>query len=270
MTHQKRQEALSPEVIVFYQDTLELLSSSGVPFLLGGAYALGHYTGIGRHTKDLDVFLRATDIERALDVLERGGFRAELTFSHWLGKAHMGAEFIDLIFSSANGIAVVDDAWFEHAVEGEVFGCRVYLCPAEEMIWSKGFIMERERYDGADVAHILRARAEHLDWSRLLQRFGIHWRVLLSHLTLFGFIYPAERDKIPDWVMHELLHRLQTELTSTPPQERVTQGTILSAQQYLIDIDHWGYRDGRLEPNGNMKPDETQSWTEALKEQNEG
>ena len=34
------------------------------------------------------------------------------------------------------------------------------LVPAEEIIWTKAFIMERERYDGADVAHILRACAD--------------------------------------------------------------------------------------------------------------
>jgi hypothetical protein len=27
------------------------------------------------------------------------------------------------------------------------------------MIWSKAFVMERERYDGADVAHVILRRA---------------------------------------------------------------------------------------------------------------
>jgi hypothetical protein len=58
----------------------------------------------------------------------------------------------------------------------------------EETIWSKAFVMERERYDGADIAHLLRASAERLDWHRLLERFDAHWPVLLSHLILFGFI----------------------------------------------------------------------------------
>ena len=53
--------------------------------------------------------------------------------------------------------------------------------------------MERERYDGADIAHLLRARADQLAWRRLLRRFGPHWRVLLGHLVLFGFVYPGER-----------------------------------------------------------------------------
>jgi len=42
------------------------------------------------------------------------------------------------------------------------------------MIWSKAFIMERDRYDGADIAHIIRTCGKGLDWSRLLHRFGSH------------------------------------------------------------------------------------------------
>ena len=30
-----------------------------MPFLVGGAYAFARYTGIERHTKDFDVFVRA-------------------------------------------------------------------------------------------------------------------------------------------------------------------------------------------------------------------
>src|SRR5207302_251148 len=87
-----------------------------------------------------------------------------------------------------HALAVVNDAWFEHAVAGEALGRRVRLVPPEEMIWQKAYIMERERFDGADVLHLLRARGRRLDWPRLLARFGPHWRVLLSHLVLFGFV----------------------------------------------------------------------------------
>ena len=78
----------------------------------------------------------------------------------------------------------------------------------EDMLCRKAFIMERERYDGADIAHLLQANAEQLDWAGLLERFGPHWRVLLAHLTLFGYIYPGERHRVPRWVMDTLLARL--------------------------------------------------------------
>ena len=64
--------------------------------------------------------------------------------------------------------------------------------PVEEMIWSKAFLMERERFDGADVLHLMRARQKEINWPRLLSRFGEHWRVLLSHLVLFPYVYPNE------------------------------------------------------------------------------
>ena len=114
---------------------------------------------------------------------------------------------------------------------------QVKLVPPEEMLWSKSFIMERERYDGADVAHLLHAAAERLDWQRLLTRFAGYWRVLFSHLVLFGFIYPVERARIPSWVMEELTRlRLEAETRTPAPTDRLCQGTILSRQQYLTDV----------------------------------
>jgi len=217
----QRQDELDPSARGFYRRTLALLSESGVQFLVGGAYALARYTGIERHTKDFDIFIRSGDYDTVMKVLERAGCRTELTFPHWLGKAHCGDSFIDVIFSSGNGIARVDEEWFEHSVDGEVLGLPVRLCPAEEMIWSKAFIMERERYDGADIMHLLRACGDRLDWPRLLRRFGPHWRVLLKHLVMFGFVYPCERNRIPRAVMRELLDRLEAELDSPPPSARV-------------------------------------------------
>src|SRR5262249_54406684 len=152
-----------------------------------------YYTGIARHTKDLDVFLRPADVPSALEAFKAGGYRTELVFSHWLAKAYHGNDFVDLIFCSGNGLCRVDDVWFRPAVEGEVLGLRTHLIPVEEMVWQKGYIMERERFDGADILHLLRARGRHIDWARLVDRYGPHWRVLLSHLVLFGFVYPGHR-----------------------------------------------------------------------------
>ena len=42
------------------------------PFLVGGAYAFARYTGIERHTKDFDVFVRPRDFDRALDAFAAG------------------------------------------------------------------------------------------------------------------------------------------------------------------------------------------------------
>jgi hypothetical protein len=254
---------LEPQTLAFYQQTLTTLEQSGIPFMVGGAYAFSVYTGIERHTKDFDIFVRQQDAERTLGVLGEQGCMTELTFPHWLGKAFCGSDFIDVIFSSGNGLMQVDAEWFDHAVDGEVFGHTVKLVPAEEMIWTKSLIMERERYDGADVAHILRARGTQIDWRHLVNRFGTHWRVLLSHLILFNFIYPSEREQIPAWVLDELLNWLAQD-RATPPDEKICQGTLISRQQYLIDVTRWGYRDARRDADVAMSPDDIAHWTAAI------
>jgi len=247
-----------------YGQALGRLVESDIPFLIGGAFALERYTGIARNTKDLDIFLHPRDLDAVLAELASLGCRTEVPFPHWLAKALTAEGVIDFIFSSGNGVARVDDEWFEHAVNAEILGFPIKLCPPEETIWSKALIMERERYDGADVAHLIRALGPQLDWPRLLRRFGEHWRVLLSHLVLFGFIYPGERWRIPAEVMRELMARLSTEIHASHPDERLCGGTLLSRAQYLHDVNAWGYRDARLAPTGAMTSDDVAIWTAGI------
>lgn len=248
----------------FYIRTMQALNDAGLPYLVGGAYALGHYTGIERHTKDFDIFVRRDEYDAIMQVLAQAGYTTELTFPHWLGKVACVHGYVDVIFSSGNGIANVDEEWFRHAVAGEVFGGRALLCPAEEMIWSKAFIMERERYDSADIMHLLLACAEKLDWARLLRRFDAHWRVLFTHLCLFGFVYPSERERIPSQVMQELIARLQREQQTPPQAVRVCQGTLLSREQYLVDVERWGFADARASNESTMTAEDILLWTKAI------
>jgi hypothetical protein len=245
----------------FYRGVLTTLTDHQVPFLVGGGYALFVLTGISRMTKDLDLFVRKTDIATAMKALAEAGFETQLAYSHWLAKAKKGEDFVDLIFSSGNGRCPVDETWFEHGVGATVGGLPIQLAPPEEMIWQKAFIMERERYDGADIAHLIHVRAKTLDWERLLTRFGDDWRVLLSHLTLFGFIYPGEQRLIPPGLMHELIDRLNQEVDSPPPADLECAGTLLSREQYSVDVDDWNYVDARLTPRGEMTPLQVAEWT---------
>jgi Nucleotidyl transferase of unknown function (DUF2204) len=255
-------EKSAPDTFQFYRRALALMDASGIPYLLGGAYAFGSYTGITRHTKDLDLFVRPVDAARALQVFAAAGYRAEFLFSHWLAKAFYQSDFIDLIFSSGNGICTVDDAWFDHALQGEVLGRTVGLIPAEEMIWQKAYIMERERFDGADIAHLLLARGRQFDWDRLLDRFGSHWPVLYVHLVLFGFIYPGNRDCVPERVLRTLTDRLR-EPVDEPIEAHAFMGTLLSRTQYLADTEDWGYGDPRLAPQGTLTAEQVARWTDA-------
>ena len=248
----------------FYKRVIQVFHAKDVDFLVGGAYAFVHYTGIGRDTKDLDLFIRRSDWDNVTGVLAEEGITTELTFPHWLGKAFGGRQrefFVDIIFSGGNGVAEVDDEWFAHARPDESLGYPVRLMPIEEMLWSKAFLMERERFDGADVLHLIRARQNDIDWPRLLSRFGEHWRVLLAHLVLYKYVYP--NDPAPQGVIDQLLDRAKNE-SKDDTGIRLCRGPLLSREQYLVDTERWNYFDARQVPLGTMTPEEIADWTRAI------
>jgi predicted nucleotidyltransferase len=247
----------------FHHRSMAALQEASVPFLIGGAYVVEAYAGVSRRSKDFDLYVRPHHVDAAIDALARAGYKTEKTFPHWLAKAGRGRDYIDLIFRAGNGLCEVDDSWFERAQDDEVLGLHVKLCAPEEMIWMKAYIMERERFDGADVAHILQSCAEKLDWEHLVHRFGPDWRVLLSHLVLFGYIYPSERRKIPAAVMNDLISRLQNE-EPVAESDRLCRGTLLSRKQYLLDIQERGFRDARLEQRVHMDSEDIAHWTRAM------
>jgi hypothetical protein len=243
----------------FYKGVLRALLQHDVPCLVGGTFALEAHTGIRRATKDLDLFIRRDDWHRAARALSLSGITASLTFPHWLGKATSGRHSADRLFCSGNGLCPVDDSWFAAPLQVRVSGVPAQLCHAEELIWSKSFVQERERFDGADVLHLIRARADTLDWDRLLYRFGPNWEVLLSHLVLFGFVFPADRHRVPGEIMRLLLS--QVSVPPPAPPVPLCRGTLLSREQYLVDVEQGGDLDARLAPYGPLAPDDLVEWT---------
>jgi len=234
-----------PEEMSAHRRALEVLQRGGIDPMVGGAYALRAHTGIWRDTKDLDLFVRKVQIHEALALLAKNGYRTELTDPLWIGKAFAGDYFVDLIFSSGNGVATVDEHWQRRALHATVLGRQALIVPAEEMIWQKGYIQERERFDGADIHHLIRAKGEKLDWQHLVARFGDHWPVLLGHLVSFRFSFPSDKEKIPASVMKDLLTR-QLALEERPASsERLCRGTLLSRQQYMNELEEHGYLDAR-------------------------
>lgn len=123
--------------------------------------------------------------------------------------------------------------------------------------------MERERFDGADIAHILQSCAEQLDWRHLVRRFGPDWRVLLSHLVLFNYIYPSEREKIPASIVDGLIAQLRS-AERTAGVNRICRGTLLSRKQYLVDIQERVFRDARLQARVHMNAKDIAHWTKAI------
>lgn len=231
------------EARTFYREAITLLQECGVDFLLGGGFAMFHYTGMFRDTKDLDVFCRASDYPKILKHFSQKGYETQLTDVRWLAKIFKGEYFVDVIFSSVNNICIVDDSWFHHASAGEFAGLPVRFLSAEELIWCKAYVQNRERYDGADINHIILKHGKNLDWHRLLKRLDPHWHLLLSHLIMFQFVYPSDfHDIIPRWLFDELMNRAHEQYDLPSAVEKVCRGPVIDNTQYSVDIREWHYK----------------------------
>jgi hypothetical protein len=136
----------------------------------------------------------------------------------------------------------VDDRWFEHATEGQLYGIDVKFMPAEELIWCKLYVQNRERYDGSDINHIILRYGDRLDWKRLWTLTEAHWQLLLAQFMSFQFVYPSERDLIPRWLMDELLLRAQEQYQVEKTTEKICRGPFIDQTQYGVDITEWDYK----------------------------
>ena len=225
----------------FYAEVIKLMAESGIPFLLSGTYALSCYTGIVRPTKDVDVFARAGDALRMLSFFKERGFGVQVVDERWLYRVTREELFVDVITNMPTSQTHVTDDWFVDAPEAKLFDTCVHLVPPTQFVWSKIFVADRYRYDGADVAHMILKRSEDIDWKQLISHLELYWEVLLMAVLNFRFVYPSERDLVPRWVMDELLGRLQAQLEMPAAEKRVCRGRIFSPRDYMIDVNDWGF-----------------------------
>ncbi len=231
------------EAHAFYREALELLNNSEANYMLGGAFAFFHYTGIFRDTKDLDVFCKSSEYPKIMKFFSGLGYRTELTDVRWLAKVFKNDYYIDIIFDTVNNICTVDDSWYENAVRAEFKGIKVLLIAPEELIWAKMYVQNRERFDGADVNHLILKTGKTLDWKRLLSHMEQHWHILLAQIIMFQFVYPSDfQEIIPKWLFDELMARAHEQYDLPSSVEKVCRGPIIDQTQYSTDIKEWNYR----------------------------
>jgi hypothetical protein len=238
-----------PAAEAFYSEVLQLMAKSEIPFLVSGTYALASYTGIDRPTKDVDVFAKAGDALKLLAYFREHGLDVGIVDERWLGRITRGELFVDVIYNMPTVTTHVTDEWFVNAPRTELFGAKVRLVPPTQFIWSKIFVQDHHRYDGADVAHMILKCHDRINWEKLLSHMELYWEVLLIALLNFRFVYPSERGPRPGWLMDELLERLGDQADVKGPAKKVCRGRIFSPRDYAIDVEQWGFSEavGNLE-----------------------
>jgi hypothetical protein len=231
-----------PEAVECYTGVLQSLREAQIPHAIAGAFALHQHTGIWRATKDLDVFLEAKSIPETLLRLQRLGFTTRIEDPVWLAKAWRGEYFVDLITALGNAVLIVDERWLARTKQCDFLGISCPVLQPEEMIASKVFVSRRERFDGADIAHLIRACGRSMDWKRLQWLLAEHWELLLWALTFFAYAYPAHLDVVPQNVWTDLLERLEQRVKGHQ-KDGLFRGSLIDPLMFRIDAAEWGEAD---------------------------
>ena len=147
--------------------TVAALAERGVTFLVMGGIASAIF-GRARVTSDIDLFVRQSDSDRALDALAQRGFSTEVIYEHWLSKASLDGVTVDIISRSTPDI-LLDDEMVRRAVTGRYEGRRLLLVPPEDLVVMKALAASEDTprywYDALGII----GHAD-LDWDYLVRR----------------------------------------------------------------------------------------------------
>jgi hypothetical protein len=200
---QKWSEKIPEKEWAIYAAVLDEAAKRGIPFAVGGAFAVATYTGCWRNTKDLDLYVLPEHRDRMIAMLGELGltdyFDTKGYDRWWIYRATKDGVIVDLIWAMANHRAQIDGLWMS-GPETTIHGRRVKVLPAEAMLWDKLYIMQRERCDWPDALNLLYAVGPDLDWKMLLARIGDDTPLLAGALTVFQWVAPGRAGKLPAWL----------------------------------------------------------------------
>ena len=256
--------SFAPEQRQLFQSVLRVLNDAHVTYAISGAFALHEHTGIWRQTKDLDLFLPASALQSSLDTLRSKGFQTEVTDPVWLAKVLQEPYYVDLITGMSNAVIRVDESWIQRSLPSLVVDVPARVLAAEELIASKIFVTRRERFDGADVAHVIYATRDLLDWKRVFHLVGDHYEMLLWSLIFFRYVYPRHAHEVPRWVWHELMDRFERDLIN-PKIDAPFRGSLIDENMFAIDVKEWGLENEieRYRSEHNARAEEAESGSAA-------
>jgi hypothetical protein len=191
-----------------YSRAIDTVRSTGVPFMLGGGFALAAYTGRWRDTKDIDFYILPKDRDRVVAALTKAGFDdyfGQRPYDRrWIYRSIQSGVIVDIIWSMANQRAQVDEQWFERSGTLKLRGQELSIVPPEELMWCKLYILQRDHCDWTDVFNLLYAVGHQLDWPHVLRRLEEDTPLLKAVLNVYGWLCPKYVLKLPEQLFRQL------------------------------------------------------------------
>jgi hypothetical protein len=188
-----------------YLSALDAARETNTRHLLGGAFGLAGYTGRWRNTKDLDLYILPEQRQQLIAALQERAFvdlHEQLPYDRgWIYRATRDGIIVDLIWAMANRRAEVEPSWFAHSRPIRLRGEELQLIPAEELLWCKLYVLQRDRSDWPDLLNLLYAAGPHLDFARLMGRLQNDAPLFAAVLHVFTWLCPSRAAQLPKkWV----------------------------------------------------------------------
>ncbi len=217
--------AISEDEWLIYRDAIDAVRGTGLPFMLGGGFALASFTGRWRDTKDIDFYIKPEDRDIVVTALTRAGFvdyYCRLPYDRkWIYRSVRADVIVDIIWSMANQRAQVDDVWFQRAGQLSLRSRPLLVVPAEEFMWCKLYIMQRDHCDWTDIFNLLYAHGPQIDWEHLTWRLGEDTPLLRAVLTVYSWLCPQEVLALPASVWQRLEMRRPTRPRHAASYDRI-------------------------------------------------
>ncbi len=207
-----------------YRRVMHEARAAGVQFAFGGAFATAVYTGELRNTKDFDFYVLPEDRDTMIEAITRAGLEdyfERLPYDRgWIYRASRGDVLVDVIWAMANRRATVDRDWLSRGPVVRIRGEQMRPIPIEELIWAKLYVLQRDRCDWGDVFNLIAAKADSIDWGRLLSRLAEDAPLLGGALSVFAWLDPEGARYIPRQVLSQLGVKPATGRYPVPPHSR--------------------------------------------------
>jgi hypothetical protein len=168
------------------------LKADGIPFSLGGGYALWVHGG-PEPSHDVDLVVAETDVEMAANSMAAAGLRIERPPEDWLFKAYLDDDsleateepaLVDVLHRLA-GVPVIKEL-LDTSEEYEVLGIRIPVLPPTPIMIAKLQSFSEHYCDFEQPLLVARAVREQLDWAEI--RKATH-----EHPFAEAFLFLIER-----------------------------------------------------------------------------
>lgn len=190
-----------------YRDIISEATRRQIPFAVGGGLTAMAYAGQLRDTKDIDIYIQPQDREAMIQVVSDIGlvdYYERVPYDrNWIFRAFREELIVDIMWAMANQRAQVDTQWLS-GPSISVHGLTFKLLRPEETLWSKLYVLQRDRCDWPDVLNMLYSVGAELDWAHLLNRTDEDTPLLAALVRVFRWICPDRCNEFPSAVLEQL------------------------------------------------------------------